>query len=214
MDGYFTVKEPAFDEFYEKKSRFIGEIRPIADVQTFAEFIAQKKSAHWDASHNCFAYILKDGTQRYSDDGEPQGTAGMPILEVLRREGLKDAAVVVTRYFGGTLLGAGGLTRAYARAAKLAVDAAIRVEICRCIEFLLDIPYPLYEQVRLLLQDVFADTMDTDFGAGVVVKARIRAEGMDGLSAKLTELSSGGIVPCDPKEIFAQIKATETAQNL
>lgn len=203
-DSYFTIQQPAVGEFVEKRSRFIGEIRPVSSEADFSAFLAQRRATHWDASHNCSAFILRGGNvQRYSDDGEPQGTAGMPILEVLRREGLEDCGIVVTRYFGGILLGAGGLVRAYAHVAKLAVDAAERLEICRCATFLLEASYPLYERICLLLSDCRAAVLDTSFGAEVTIEARLRRDDFEPFCKRLTELSSGGIEPVAVEEAFA-----------
>jgi len=148
MESYDTVISPEMAEFTEKKSRFIGAISPVADESVARAFIDERRNIHREANHNCYAYIIRDGnTLRYSDDGEPSGTAGLPILEVLRREGLWNVAVVVTRYFGGTLLGAGGLVRAYTHGAKIAVDAAKRVTMCPCTLFMLETDYPIYERV-------------------------------------------------------------------
>lgn len=210
LDGYVTVERPAMAEFVEKKSRFIAEIRPVDSEEAFAAFLAEKRSAHWDASHNCSAFLLRGGNiQRYSDDGEPQGTAGIPILEVIRKEGLEDCGIVVTRYFGGTLLGAGGLVRAYTHSAKLAVDAAVRVEICRCQAFSLSVPYALYDRLQLLLQDRDALVLETDFGAEVSIRAQLRAEDFAPFAAQLTELSSGGVAPEQPEEVYSAMPTGE-----
>ena len=124
MKDYITLNQRAQDEFVERKSRFIGTATPVSTQEEAIAFIDEMRSKYWDATHNVYAYILRDGTKRYSDDGEPQGTAGVPVLDVLQKEGLTDLCVVVTRYFGGILLGAGGLVRAYSHGAKIAVDAA------------------------------------------------------------------------------------------
>lgn len=209
VDSYITVEAPACGEFVEKRSRFIGEIRPVSSEEEAAAFLAEKRAAHRDAGHNCFAYILRaGGAMRYGDDGEPQGTAGVPILEVLRREGIVDAAIVVTRYFGGTLLGANGLVRAYTRAAKLAVDAAARVEISRCADFSVRVAYPLYDRLALLLSDAGAAVLDTAFAADVTVRARLPAGGLDAFSRRLTELSGGCAAPFDLEECFASTRAS------
>ena len=129
MENYKTVKNDANAEFIEKKSRFIGYCRPVKSQDEAVNFINEIRSIHRQATHNVYAYILReDNIMRYSDDGEPAGTAGVPVLEVLKKENLTDIAVVVTRYFGGVLLGAGGLVRAYGKSAKLGVDAAVRIE--------------------------------------------------------------------------------------
>ena len=138
MQEYKTIGARASDEFVEKKSRFIGHICPVTMQQEALDFIQSLKTKYWDATHNVYAYVLRDGQiRRYSDDGEPQGTAGIPTLDVLLKEGLTDCCVVVTRYFGGTLLGAGGLVRAYSHACKLAVDAGGVVTMALCTTLLI-----------------------------------------------------------------------------
>ena len=125
-DAYQTILRPGIAEFSEKKSRFISEARPVANEAEARAFLEEIRKKYWDATHNVWAYQLGDHHEitRYSDDGEPAGTAGQPVLNVLKGEGLRNVAVVVTRYFGGTLLGAGGLVRAYGRAARACVEAA------------------------------------------------------------------------------------------
>ena len=122
---YKTVKQEASDDFVERRSRFIGHALPVKSEEEAVAFINRMKTEYWDADHNVYAYILRDGQiRRYSDDGEPQGTAGIPVLDVIQKSGLVDVVVVVTRYFGGILLGAGGLVRAYSHGASLALSAA------------------------------------------------------------------------------------------
>lgn len=141
---YKTVKSSADAEFVEKKSRFISHVLPVKTEQEALDFINGLKSKYWDATHNVYAYVLRDNNiQRYSDDGEPSGTAGVPVLDVIRKEGLTDTAVVVTRYFGGTLLGAGGLVRAYTKSAKLGVDAAGVVTMGMCGIYRVTVDYDL-----------------------------------------------------------------------
>ena len=124
MKEYKTVEFENSDEFIEKKSKFIGYVKPVKTQEEATEFINKIKSKHWDATHNVYAYVLQENNiQRYSDDGEPSGTAGVPVLDVILKSNLVDVCVVVTRYFGGTLLGAGGLVRAYSHGSKIAVEA-------------------------------------------------------------------------------------------
>ena len=118
MSEYFIPAGPGEAEFTEKRSRFLGHIRHVGSEEEAKAFVNQIKKEHYDARHNCWCYLLRGGVERYSDDGEPQGTAGIPMLEVFRREGVTDMVCVVTRYFGGVLLGAGGLLRAYTKSAK------------------------------------------------------------------------------------------------
>ena len=124
MTEYTIPAGAGESEYVEKRSRFLGHLRPVKSEEEARAFVAEMKKTYYDARHNCWCYLLKDGPERYSDDGEPQGTAGIPMLEVFRREGVTDLVCVVTRYFGGVLLGAGGLFRAYTKSAKDALDAA------------------------------------------------------------------------------------------
>ncbi len=164
--GYKTVKQFGFAEMTEKKSRFIGYCRPVKSEEEALEFINAVKAKHRDATHNVYAYIVRENNiMRYSDDGEPGGTAGMPTLEVLRKEGLTDAAVVVTRYFGGILLGAGGLVRAYGKAARLGVDAAVRVEKQLCRVYSVKTDYSMYGRLQYAVAEggyILKDTAFTD----------------------------------------------------
>ena len=149
---YVTVEREAADEFIEKKSRFIGACRPVKTEEEALRFIQEKKSRYWDASHNVFAYILREGnTARFSDDGEPQGTAGQPMLNVFQREGVVNVVCVVTRYFGGILLGAGGLVRAYSKAASMALEAAGRARMAEWQSVAVECSYAHYERLRRLL---------------------------------------------------------------
>ena len=180
MKSYRTVKQRASAEFTEKKSVFIGCISPVSDEAAAKSFISEIKKCHPDATHNVFAYIL-EGTEiaRFSDDGEPQGTAGMPVLEVLKREGLCGVAAVVTRYFGGTLLGAGGLVRAYAKAAKMAVDAAGICEFRPFTEFRLTVEYTYYEKIKKELEPRGIKLDGCDFGEKVVFDLAAETEAFD-----------------------------------
>lgn len=131
MTDYKTINNKSSVQLIEKRSKFIGYASPVISEEEALDFIGKVKALHWDAKHNVYAYdIIEDGRQRYSDDSEPKGTAGLPIIEIIKKEGLKNIVVVVTRYFGGVLLGKGGLIRAYSSAAKMAIDAA-QIVICR-----------------------------------------------------------------------------------
>ena len=154
MAQYKTVLQEAQDDFVEKRSRFIGYARPVSTEAEALAFIAEKKSKHWDASHNVYAYILRDGgVMRYSDDGEPQGTAGIPVLDVLQKSGVTDVVVVATRYFGGILLGGGGLVRAYSHTASIALQAAgiVTMRECLMLEVLCD--YGQYGRAAALVPE-------------------------------------------------------------
>ena len=192
MQEYHTVSAQGTDAFIEKKSRFIGHIKPVVTEQEAAAFIAALKGQYWDATHNCSAYRLRTGQiQRYSDDGEPQGTAGVPILEVLRKEDVYDAVIVVTRYFGGIMLGAGGLVRAYSRAAKMALDAGGRAQMHRCALLRLTVPYPLYDRVLRLGANYPLRVLEENFADTVCIRLALRADKLADYEGQLTELSGG-----------------------
>lgn len=203
MQAYTTVKAAASAEFTEKRSRFIGSIKPVSNEDEAAAFIAELKFGHRDAAHNCSAYLLRSGAQRYSDDGEPQGTAGIPILEILRRENVVNAVIVVTRYFGGILLGAGGLVRAYSHAAKLALDEAERLVMQPCAIFSLSVPYPLYDRINLLLVQHEITVLESDYAESVALRLRGPIAEIGKLTAEITEISGGQISPVILGEIFA-----------
>lgn len=197
MEEYTTIRAAASDEFVERRSRFIGYIAPVRTEEEATAFISEKKALHWDASHNVYAYILREGqTRRYSDDGEPQGTAGVPVLEVLQREGLVDVAAVVTRYFGGVLLGAGGLVRAYSHAAKLAVDAAERMVMSECAELSAMFSYDQYGRIERLLAKYGARTLGSDYAADVTLRVLMKANRVEAFQRDLAELTAGRVTAC------------------
>ena len=193
MDEYLVPTAFGEDEFYEKKSHFIGRAWPVETEEEALEKIKQMKMKHYDATHNCWAYIIKDGAVRFSDDGEPGGTAGMPMLQVLQREGLYNIVCVVTRYFGGILLGAGGLVRAYTRGAKIAVDAAGKSMKRVWTVVYLPCPYPFYERVKLLVTDFGGIIRETEFGAEVELELLFPEANVEGFFEKLTDMTSGTV---------------------
>nr|WP_307991609.1 YigZ family protein [uncultured Niameybacter sp.] len=167
LERYITIKGEGFAEIIEKKSRFIASVYPVESQEEADQILAQLRKKYWDATHNCFAYQIgeRDEIQRCSDDGEPQGTAGKPILDVLKGHEIKNTLIVVTRYFGGTLLGTGGLVRAYGKSAKEGILAAGLIERMRVCLFTLEMTYPLSGKVQYLLNDtgyVIRDTQYTD----------------------------------------------------
>ena len=167
MDEYLIPTGYGEDEFYEKKSHFIGRVWLVETEEEALAKIQEMKKKHYDATHNCWAYIIKDGAVRFSDDGEPGGTAGMPMLQVLQREGLYNIVCVVTRYFGGILLGAGGLVRAYTKGAKIAVDAAGKSMKRVWTVLYVPVPYTFYERVKLEVAAFGGIIRQCDFGAEV-----------------------------------------------
>lgn len=181
------------DEFTEKKSRFIGRIWPVESEEEALAKIQEMKKQHYDATHNCWAYIIRDGAVRFSDDGEPGGTAGMPMLQVLQREGLFNVVCVVTRYFGGILLGAGGLVRAYTHGAKIAVDAAGKSIKRVWINLYLPCPYSWYERVRLELAAYGGLIRNTEFGADVSLDLLLPEAQLQPFLDRIYDLSAGTI---------------------
>lgn len=204
MKEYVTIQGPAQDEFVERKSRFIGYIAPVETEEEAQQFIASIKAQRRDATHNTFAYILRSGAKRYSDDGEPQGTAGVPMLDCLEKEGLTDVAVVVTRYFGGILLGAGGLVRAYSHGCKIAVDAAQRKVMCPCVLCRMEMDYSMYGKVNYLLPQYQMVVQSTDFGAAVQMEVLFKADCYERFVKEVTELSAALVVPQVIEERFGE----------
>jgi uncharacterized YigZ family protein len=193
--SYCTIKSYAEASFTEKKSEFTGSIKPVKTNDEAVEFINEIRAKHRKATHNVYAYILRDGNiTRYSDDGEPQGTAGVPVLDVLQKEGLTDICCVVTRYFGGILLGGGGLVRAYSHSAKIAVDAAERMVMCSCYPVMVKAEYAMYGKITYILPEFEAKVTDTEFGEDVAVKMLVKSEYVTALEEKLIDIANGNIV--------------------
>ena len=187
-------EEYATDRFEEKRSKFIGELFRVETPEQAVEKINEVKAKYRDARHHCYAYIIREGNyMRYSDDGEPQGTAGMPILEVLRHAGVTNVCCVVTRYFGGILLGAGGLTRAYSKGAKDALIASGVAVMGAWARVEVPCTYPLFERVKLEIEGQSGVIDDVAYGADVVLSISLPAEKAEALQARLTELSAGSI---------------------
>lgn len=193
MDEYLVPSEYGEDEFVEKKSRFIGRIWPVETEEEALARIQEMKKKHYDATHNCWAYIIRDGAVRFSDDGEPGGTAGMPMLQVLQREGLFNAVCVVTRYFGGILLGAGGLVRAYTKGAKIAVDAAGKSMKRVWTVLYVPCPYSFYERVRLEAEGFGGIVRKADFGAEVELELLFPEVKTQAFLDRLTDMTAGTV---------------------
>ena len=192
-------------EYIDKKSRFIGHIYKIETAEQAQEILAAVRKQYWDATHNVYAYILRNGVMRFSDDGEPQGTSGMPTLEVLKKEDVFDVLCVTTRYFGGTLLGAGGLVRAYSHTCKLALDAAGIAVMQPFAKIRLDCPYPLLEQMRRQLPLFQAEETAADFGASVILTACLPREKLESFTAHLLDATGGRLRPeLLGEELFAR----------
>ena len=192
MSEYRTVKTENSDEFIVKKSRFIGYVKPVKTQQEALDFIGSIKSKHWDATHNVYAYVLREGgVRRFSDDGEPQGTAGIPCLDVLLKEDVTDCCVVVTRYFGGIMLGAGGLVRAYSHGAKIALDSGgiITMSLCKIVTATAD--YNFYGRLVPLICENGGIVEDTEFTDNVTVTFRIPEDLLGTFRARLIDVSNG-----------------------
>lgn len=192
MQSYITVKQTAKAELVEKRSRFIAQVHPVKNEQEALFLINQAKKEYWDARHNVYAYILREGgICRYTDDGEPSGTAGVPTLEVLKKRGVTDCLVIVTRYFGGVLLGTGGLVRAYSGATSLALDKAGVVSAEPCTVFSIVCKYPDYEQLLRLIETEEVQINSTEFLSDISLNLLIKTEKYEHFCKKLTDKFSG-----------------------
>ncbi len=190
--SYTTVYEYASDSFVEKKSEFIGHIMPVKTADEAVDFINKIKAENRKARHNVYAYVIREGnTSRYSDDGEPQGTGGVPVLDVITKAGLTDVCVVVTRYFGGVLLGASGLVRAYSQACSLAVNAARKMVMCECSRISFSCDYNLYGKISYTLPEFGVITEKEDFADAVNMSVLVKSELVSELKKRLTDISNG-----------------------
>ena len=192
MDEYKTILRAVDAEFVEKKSRFIGHVRPVSTEEEALAFLAEMRARYWDASHNVYAYRIREGgAQRYSDDGEPQGTSGLPSLDVLRKSGVTDVIAVVTRYFGGTLLGAGGLVRAYSHTVSLALQQAGIAVMRVCTLAQLTCSYSQYGRVAALIPEHGGISDGDEFGENVVLRFHIVPEALPRLQTDLADATCG-----------------------
>ena len=193
MDEYLVPTGYGEAEFTEKKSRFIGRVWCVETEEEALSRIQEMKKQHYDASHNCWAYVIRDGAVRFSDDGEPGGTAGNPMMQVLQREELYNVVCVVTRYFGGTLLGAGGLVRAYTRGAKIAVDAAGKSMKRVWTVLYVPCPYTYYERMKLEVEAFDGVIRTTDFGSEVEMEILVAQPKAQDFLNRLTDMTAGTV---------------------
>lgn len=194
MISYQTVSQEASDEFVERRSRFIGHAKPVQTEEEAVAFINEMKSKYWDANHNVYAYCLREGQiKRYSDDGEPQGTAGIPVLDVLLKSNVTNTVVVVTRYFGGVLLGAGGLVRAYSHGASIALQAAqvITMKTCLLMEFVCD--YNQYGRLSSLVPECGGVVDDAAFTDTVKMQFHLPDTDLEGFRKRLADATNGSV---------------------
>lgn len=193
--GYITVKRNSEFILVERKSEFIGYCAPVKSEEEAIAFVNSIKKKHSDARHNVYAYVLREGfKERFSDDGEPHGTAGMPVLDSIRKAGLTDTAVVVTRYFGGILLGTGGLVRAYTAAASGAVKEAGIAAVCDFALVEIRAGYSDYQKIMPLVSAIGARTEDSDFGTEVKLLLAVREEQAQKFTADLVETTNGRVI--------------------
>ena len=193
MDEYLVPTDFGQDEFVEKKSRFIGRVWPVETEAEALEKIQEMKKQHYDATPNCWAYVIKDGPMRFSDDGEPGGTAGNPMMQVLQRENLYNVVCVVTRYFGGILLGAGGLVRAYTKGAKIAIDAAGKSMKRVWSVLYVPCPYSYYERMKLEIEAFEGVLRDTQFGAEVELEILIAQPKAQAFLDRVVDMTAGTV---------------------
>lgn len=209
--NYYTISKPASDSFIEKKSEFIGYIAPVKTNDEAVAFINEIKAMHRKARHNVYAYILReDNISRYSDDGEPQGTAGVPVLEVLQKRGLTDVCVVVTRYFGGILLGGGGLLRAYSHAASIACDAAHIMDMRLCHRLTIKTDYNLYGKINYILPNFDVITVNCDFADAVTLEILVMSDKLEALRKELTEVTNNSAKVIDCGELYEDFSSVIT----
>ena len=191
MSEYFIPAGDGEAEFTEKRSSFLGHVRMVETEDEAKTFVAEMKKKYYDARHNCWCYIINDGVVRYSDDGEPQGTAGIPMLEVLKREGVTNVVCVVTRYFGGVLLGTGGLLRAYTKSAKDALDAAGISVVRRWVMAELACTYSLLERLKLECTAANGLVSDVEYSTDVCLKLLLPEDGVEDFSRRIADVTAG-----------------------
>ena len=192
---FLGLEKDGFGELEEKKSRFLAVAHTVSDEKEAASFLEGIRKANPDARHNVWAYLLRNGAVRCSDDGEPQGTGGVPLLEILKKSGVTDAILVVTRYFGGILLGTGGLSRAYSGAAKLAFDDAGLRTLSEQTDFSLSCRYDDYQKILSVLPKYGVSVAASDFGSDVLLSLSAPSSSYPAFCARLTEMSAGRLTP-------------------
>ena len=207
MDEYYIPSGPGESEYEEKRSRFLGHLRPVETEEEARLFITEMKKKYHDARHNCWCYRIRGGAVRYSDDAEPQGTAGLPMLEILQREGIENAVCVVTRYFGGVLLGTGGLLRAYQKAAKGAVEEAGISVVRAWTKMSIVCDYSDYEKIRSELEQQNAVISDTEYGEKVTLTVLVSQGQGTLVTEKLQDRTAGKCI-CTEEGIVNQAVPT------
>ena len=205
MQGYRTLLGTAIGEYEEKHSRFIAEIKPVSNEEEALAFIKEQKSKYWDARHNVYAYRLLGDECRFSDDGEPHGTAGKPVLDIITGRQLSNVCIVVTRYFGGILLGTGGLVRAYSEAARNAINNSLVAEMGLIDKFSLHCDYQQYNRLLPFFAKHDIDITDTVFLEDVIISFALPSEKSESFILALTDNFSGKISAQKEGQIFAPV---------
>lgn len=207
MDNYLVVNSEFSGEYSEKHSRFIGFLIPCGNDEQAAGIISAKRKEFWDARHVVYAYVLADGTARFSDDGEPHGTAGKPVLDVLKSSSVKNAIIIVVRYFGGILLGTGGLVRAYTAAATAAINNSEKFKVYEGQEYSLVLPYGDYDRFVFLAKEQGITVTNTDYKDNVQIEFSVKDESVDTALNRIKDAFSSSVVPkfIQKTEIFEKI---------
>ena len=207
MKEYFITSEEGRGEVVEKKSRFIGQVIPIESEEEAIEKIESLKKEYWDARHNCYAFVVgaNNEVQRFSDDGEPQGTAGKPILEVLLNKNVHNTLILVTRYFGGTLLGTGGLIRAYGQAAIEGLKDAEIMKVSDGVSFELSVDYESIGKIKYNMVQFGVGDAEEDYGEGVALKIQMKKDDFDAFKTSVIDATSGkaefsDVIECEYRE--------------
>lgn len=192
--SYRTVLKEASAEFIEKRSRFIASVKPVKSEEEALLFLDSLKKKYWDAKHNVYAYIIEENNiQRYSDDGEPAGTAGVPVLDMIKKEGLSNLVVVVTRYFGGILLGTGGLVHAYSKSAKLGVEAAEPIDMVLCRDVKIYLDYSLLGKVQNEILGKNLKITDTEYTDSIILSVRVPEENAESFKDYMIDKTNGKV---------------------
>lgn len=214
MNNYYTIADKAEASFTEKRSEFIGYIAPVTTNDEAVRFIESIREKHRKATHNVYAYILRnDNISRYSDDGEPQGTAGIPVFDVLRKRNLTDVCIVVTRYFGGILLGGGGLVRAYSHCASIACDSAEIMNMCHCTRINISVDYSVYGKISYIIPRYEVITVSSDFGDKINLELLVTDESRENLFKELVNISNGNITIEYKEELFEDFSSVKNKNS-
>ena len=212
MTEYYIPTGPSEAELVEKRSRFIGQVWRVATEEEARARIEEVRKRHYDARHHCWCYRIREGgVERYSDDGEPQGTAGQPMLNVFQREEVTDVVCVVTRYFGGILLGAGGLVRAYTQSAKAALDAAGISVVRRWLAMEVPCTYARFEGIRREIEAFGGVVEHVDYGADVLLSVLVPESRGEDFAARILDVSAGAIQVLEAGEVFKDVPWREPA---